>query len=83
LERINCDSVLEQLSDYLDADSRSELCRAIEEHMSRCKDCRVYVDSIKKMIVLYQAGSPKEISFRAIPQLQAALAGEYKRTGTR
>lgn len=78
MERFNCDSVLEQLSDYLDADARSELCQAIEEHMSRCRDCQVLVDSVKKTIVLYQAGSSIELPIRTTAQLSAAMAREYE-----
>ena len=77
MERFDCDSVLEQLSDYLDVEARDELCHAIEEHMSRCQDCRVYVDSVKKTIVLYQNGSSVEMPMRATAQLTAALAREY------
>ena len=45
--------------------------------MSRCQDCRVYVDSVKKTIVLYQNGSSVEMPMRATAQLTAALAREY------
>ena len=82
MERFNCDSVLEQLSDYLDEDARSELCQAIEEHMSTCRDCQVFVDTVKKTIVLYQAGSSIEMPIRTSAQLSAALANEYA-TATR
>ncbi len=77
MNQFDCDSVLEQLSDYLDAEARAELCGAIEEHLHRCHDCRVYVDSLKKTIVLYQKGSSIEVPMRATAQLTAALAREY------
>src|SRR5437867_873789 len=54
-DAVNCDEVLEQLADYLDEDARAELCRAIEAHLSRCRDCRVEVDTVRRTIVLYQA----------------------------
>ena len=75
--------MLEQLSDYLDDDARAELCKAIEAHMKGCPDCKVYVDSVRKTIVLYQAGSKMETPIRISAQLQAALANVYAKTGTR
>jgi len=78
LKSFDCDSVLEQLSDYIDSDAREELCQAIAEHMSRCRDCRVMVDTVKKTIVLYQNGSSTEVPIRATAQLSAALAREYE-----
>ena len=82
MKTFDCDSVLEQLSDFIDEDAREELCQAILEHLSRCTDCRVKVDSVKKTIVLYQ-GSGRgmtELSMRATDQLTAALRREYAAT---
>ncbi|MGH2668593.1 MAG: zf-HC2 domain-containing protein [Candidatus Eiseniibacteriota bacterium] len=77
MKSFDCDSVLEQLSDFIDADAREELCQAIAEHMSHCRDCRVMVDTVKKTIVLYQNGATTEVPIRATDQLGAALAREY------
>ena len=78
MKSFDCNSVLEQLSDFIDADAREELCQAIAEHMSRCRDCRVMVDTVKKTIVLYQNGSSTEVPVRATAQLRAALSREYE-----
>lgn len=71
--------MLEQLSDYLDDGARAELCRAIEAHMKGCPDCKVYVDTVRKTIWLYQAGSRIETPIKISTQLQAALSREYTR----
>ena len=76
---VNCNEVLEQLGDYLDEDARLELCRAIEQHLHQCHDCQVYVDTIKKTIVLYQADRSVELPVTASSKLVAALAREYAR----
>lgn len=78
---MNCNEVLEQLGDYLDEDARAELCRAIEEHLTRCHDCKIYVDSVKKTIVLYQSENTIEFPVVANARLQAALAREYRLNG--
>ena len=74
----DCNSVLEQLSEYLDPGAREELCQAIAEHLSRCRDCRVYVDTVKKTIVLYQDGDTTEVPMQATLRLREALAREYQ-----
>ena len=77
LKRIQCDEVLEQLSEYIDEETRAELCEAIQEHLSRCHDCQVMVDSVKKTIILYQSGASTEVPTSASARLSAALAREY------
>ena len=74
---VDCNSVLEQLSDYIDSEAREELCKEIAAHMSRCHDCRIMVDSVKKTIVLYQSGASTEVPMRATAELMAALSREY------
>lgn len=74
---MDCSEVLQQLADYLEPDARAELCRIIEEHLSRCHDCQVQVDTIKKTIVLYQNDRQIEMPVRVSQTLEAALAREY------
>jgi predicted anti-sigma-YlaC factor YlaD len=74
---VDCNEVLQQLSDYLDPDAREELCRAIQEHLSQCHDCRFYVDTVKKTIVLYQNEGKVEMPAGVSTRLAAALAKEY------
>lgn len=78
---MECTEVLEQLSEFLDEDSRAELCRAIEQHLTQCRDCRFYVDSVKKTIVLYQSDREVDVPVAVTAQLQAALAKEYRASG--
>jgi predicted anti-sigma-YlaC factor YlaD len=82
---VNCQDLLEQLSDYLDQETRKELCAAIEQHLERCTDCRVVVDQTRKTIMLYQAGQPVELSglVAASERLQIALAQAYTEDGRR
>jgi predicted anti-sigma-YlaC factor YlaD len=76
---LDCSEVLEQLADYLDEDARQEMCRAIESHLVKCKDCRLQVDTVRKTIVLYQNGTPVEMPARLNEKLAAALSREYGR----
>ena len=74
---MDCNEVLEQLADYLDDDAREELCRAIEAHLARCRDCRFEVDTVRKTIVLYQHDREVPLPAGAMRSLEAALAKEF------
>jgi len=76
---VDCNDVLEQLADYLDEDARQELCRAIEAHLSICKDCRIEVDSVRKTILLYHMDRDIPTPVRVTAGLDAMLAQEYNR----
>lgn len=81
---VDCQEVLDQLADYLDSETREELSRAIEKHLSHCRDCRVEVDTLRKTILLYhQADTSRalQIPIRVTQELNAALASEYARGG--
>lgn len=79
---MDCNEVLEQLAEYLDSDARAELCRAIEEHLTHCRDCRIEVDTVRRTIVLYQADREVPIPAPVMSSLESALAREYRGTGT-
>ena len=81
MKKIECDEVLDQLSEFIDEETRDELCDAIREHLARCQDCQVKVDTVKKTIVLYQKNSSVELPVRVTAKLSAALAREYGRGG--
>jgi anti-sigma factor (TIGR02949 family) len=59
-EHVNCQSILDSLSDYVDGNLKDELCREIEQHIAGCSDCRIVVDTLKKTIYLYHATSATE-----------------------
>lgn len=79
---MECAELREQLGDYLDDDAVADLCREIERHLKRCPSCQVYVDSVRKTIVLYQMDDQSrrlEVPVRVNARLRAALADEYAR----
>ena len=80
---MNCQELLDQLSDYLDQETREDLCKQIDEHLERCHDCRVEVDKQKKTIVLYQAEQQIELPglMAASTRLQSLLTQAYRESG--
>ena len=75
-EPISCDSLLKSLSEYVDGELRDELCRALEEHMAGCEDCRITVDTTKKTIYLVHACAesdaqcPEDVQERLMQRLK-------------
>jgi anti-sigma factor RsiW len=80
---VNCKDVLDKLSDFVDEEAREELCREIEEHLARCRGCKIEVDTVQKTILLYSSNGPAEAPVRVSAALQSALAREYRRSENR
>lgn len=49
-----CNTLLGDLSDYIDGNLHAEICAQIEEHMKTCDNCRVVVNTLKKTVELYE-----------------------------
>lgn len=76
---MECNELIEQLSEFLDPDARAQLCREIEQHLAHCHNCKLYVDSVRKTIVIAQSGpAPLSAPLTVSDQLQAALARAYQ-----
>ena len=56
-----CGELSSQLPDYLDGEAREAICRAIEEHLAECEDCRVVIDTMKKTITLYRQAPMEDV----------------------
>ena len=48
-----CRSLLGSLSEYVDGTLGDELCKEIENHVAKCQDCHIVVDTLRKTISLY------------------------------
>lgn len=57
-ERIDCERLVEVLSDYVDGELDESLCSVLEKHIAGCENCRVVVDTLRKTIQLYRETSP-------------------------
>ena len=49
-----CQEFLNQVSDYLDDFIDPKTCDELERHLADCPNCRVFVDTLKKTVYLYQ-----------------------------
>lgn len=77
---MDCKSVLENLSCYIDGDGSAELRKALEEHIARCRRCRVVFDTTGKALKIVLDVEPFEVplsvSARLYTRLQEVLAGD-------
>jgi anti-sigma factor (TIGR02949 family) len=48
----NCKALLGTLSEYIDGELPSDLCREIEKHLEGCDNCRVVLNTTKRTIDL-------------------------------
>lgn len=53
--RGHCLRMLAVLSDYLDRKARKCICQQVERHLKECPDCRLYLDTMRKTVVLYRS----------------------------
>jgi predicted anti-sigma-YlaC factor YlaD len=76
---MDCRDVVAQICTYLDPEAAEDLVRRLEAHVSACPDCRVYVDTVKKTILLYRSEAPLDCPDEVRARLHAALSFEYKK----
>jgi anti-sigma factor RsiW len=78
MKTMDCKDVLANLSCYIDGEGSNELRRALEEHTSRCRRCRVVFDSTEKMLkVVTDADAfevPLSVSARLYTRLEQVLS---------
>lgn len=79
---MDCNGVRDQLSEFLDRELVDAICLEIEEHLQRCRDCRVEIDTVKKTITLYQHIGEVEVPMQVNAALESALAREYRRASS-
>ncbi len=54
-EKTECVHLLASLSEYVDGTLDESLCAKIEAHIAECEDCRVVVDTLRKMIYIVRS----------------------------
>jgi predicted anti-sigma-YlaC factor YlaD len=53
---MKCDELLSAMNEYLDGETQSALCEALQGHLADCHSCRLVIDTIRQTITLYRAG---------------------------
>lgn len=49
---MNCKELLGSLSDYLDEETKLQICDEVERHLKYCPSCKVQVDTMSRTVSL-------------------------------
>lgn len=58
---MECNDLVQYLSDYIDQNLEEELVEAAQEHLATCQNCRVVLDTTQKTIFLYREQGKRTI----------------------
>lgn len=73
---MDCKEVLANLSCYVDGDGSAELRAALEEHIAKCRRCRVIFDTTGKALKIVLDVEPFEVPLAVSARLYARLEEE-------
>jgi hypothetical protein len=60
--RAHCIKVLRRLSEFLDNDLSTGICKEIRKHLAACPNCEIFVDSLRQTINLCRHAAPPRLS---------------------
>lgn len=71
--------VIKEVSAFIDGELDEATQEELKKHVAACPRCRVYVDTLRKTIVLYQTkDAPKQVPAAAQKRLYAKIAIKLK-----
>ena len=70
---MKCANIIEELSGYLDGAMDPALRAELEDHLAKCKKCRLVVDTCKKTIDIYCNSEPVPLPDETRSRLHNAL----------
>ena len=76
---MNCRKVIIELTNYLDGVLDSSVRIDLEEHLARCTDCRVVVDTTRKTIQIFCKSEPVPLPEDVRERLHSALLERFRR----
>jgi predicted anti-sigma-YlaC factor YlaD len=76
---VNCKKVIRELASYLDGVLDSSVQIDLEEHLARCTDCRVVVDTTRKTIQIFCNSEPVPLPDDVRKRLHTALLERFRR----
>jgi anti-sigma factor RsiW len=70
---MDCKTVLANLSDYVDGEVSNEVRKALEEHIARCRRCRVVLDTTRRTLKIVLDAEPFEVPLAVSARLYTRL----------
>ena len=77
---MKCKTLISELADYLDEALDPALRALIEEHLMKCKNCRVIVDTTKHTIEIFCNSEPAPLPLDTRQRLHEALEKRLRRS---
>jgi len=78
---MNHRKVFENVCNFIDDELDDATCDELKKHVAACPKCRVYVDTVRKTIVLYKVSDkPKKIPAATRKRLYATIALKVKKS---
>jgi len=75
---LNCQSVIRELSNFIDGELDGALKRELERHFADCEECRLVVDQTKKTIEIFCDCEPIDLPGDVRSRLHQALSRKLK-----
>jgi anti-sigma factor RsiW len=77
---MNHRKVFDSVCDFIDGELDDETCQELKKHVAACPKCRIYVDSLRKTIVLYKVNDKaKKVPVATRKRLYATIALKTKK----
>ena len=76
---MNCKKVILELSTYLDGALDATVRIDLEQHLMRCTDCRLVVDTTRKTIQIFCNSEPVPLPEDVRNRLHTALLERFRR----
>lgn len=74
-----CSKYIQDISDYLDGEADQVLCRQLEEHLSKCENCRIMLDSLRQTVVLCRGGKKERLPADIESRLNKAIRAKWEK----
>jgi len=79
---MNHRQVFKNVCNFIDGELDDATCQELQKHVTACPKCRIYVDTVRKTIVLYKGKEkPKKISPAMRKRLYAVIPLKMKKKG--
>jgi anti-sigma factor RsiW len=72
--------IFNNVCNFIDGELDDATCEELKKHLAACPRCRIYVDTVRKTIVLYQEkDAPQKMPAASRKRLYATVAMKLKR----
>ena len=76
---MKCKALINELADYFDEAADPTLRTEVEEHLAKCKNCRIVVNTCKKTIDIFCNSEPAPLTSDTRHRLYDAIEKKLRR----